>query len=324
MLSLLHTWTLAAALLGPKVELVWRAPTGCPTAAEVLVDVDRALTGRTITTPVAVDVEISPTVDGFAASVTLDRSAPRTLRATRCTSLTRAVTLVIAVAIDPSVHPADPAIVPPTPPVEPSEPPPIVPRPIDPSPIDPIDPPAPPPPSPREPTTRSPRVRHGLGVRGGLATGASTLATGTASLVYALERGLLRVEARALYVTPSRLLVSDEIAIRVQALTLGALACVAPGGAWLRVPLCLGAEAGPMIGGSLGIPAPRVRADLWASALLAAAVVARVHRRLNLVVAAEFAGALRRPAFRIGDREPVRAPAYGARITLGVEFVLGR
>lgn len=308
-----HTWAFAGALLGSGVELEWRAPAGCPDAAAALGEVDRILAGRRLDAPVKVRVEISADADGLAATVAIDRAAPRTLRGATCEPLVRAVAVVIAVAVDPDLR------------TEPEPEPAPAPEPVVPPPAPPIIAPTAPPPTPTPPPPDRPRPRavHGLGVRGGLLAGASTLPTGAVGLVYGLSRGLLRVEARALYATPRRLVDADGVGVRVQAVTLGALACAAPGSARVRVPLCLGAELGPMIGRGFGVPAPRLRADLWASGLLGVAVVGRVHRRLSVVVGVELAAALRRPAFRVGDRDPLRAPPFGARVLLGFEFVLG-
>jgi hypothetical protein len=73
------------------------------------------------------------------------------------------------------------------------------------------------------------------------------------------------------------------------------------------------------------VAAPQLRADAWVSGLFAAGIVARVHRRAAIVLATEFAVALRRPAFHVGTPETlVRAPSVGARILLGVELRIGR
>ncbi|HEY0138276.1 MAG TPA: hypothetical protein VGB85_29530, partial [Nannocystis sp.] len=104
---------------------------------------------------------------------------------------------------------------------------------------------------------------------------------------------------------------------------LGVLACVAPGPARVRVPLCLGVEAGPLICRGLGVPTTRLRADLWASGLAGAAVVGRVHPRVAVVVGAELSLGLRRPAFHVGAREELtRAGAVGFRALAGLEFSL--
>lgn len=169
---------------------------------------------------------------------------------------------------------------------------------------------------------------HAVGVRGGALIGLSDFPTAGIELTYSLERGLLRAEGRVTYATPRTITYDDVpggVGARVQAVTLGALACVSPGNATARVPMCVGAEAGPMIGRGIGVPAGQTRASLWASGLLTVAAVGRVSRRWNLIVAAEFAAALRRPAFHVGDREElVRSRAFGARILLGFEIVFGR
>ena len=91
----------------------------------------------------------------------------------------------------------------------------------------------------------------------------------------------------------------------------------------MRFPLCLGLEAGPLIARPRGAAAPRLRADLWASGLAGLGLVARLHDRVALVLTGEFAVALRRPAFHVGDRaELTRAPALGVRALVGLDFFL--
>jgi len=326
--SLLLASLVGGVLLGPGVDLEWSAPVGCPERGEVQADVDRLLGDRRLAVEVAVRAAITRTSDGHAATVMIDQAAPRALRARECVVLARAVALVIAVAVDPialveRVEFVEPA-------TEPHEPPPIVPGPppsppvlapaiVDPRPQRIIAPQ----PAPAKPPR--PRSEHALTLRGGLLVGATPLATGAVALGYRLDRGLLRVEARVLYGTPRRHDYPDGVGARVQALTLGALACVAPELPGVRFPLCLGLEAGPLVGRGLSTEAPRRRADLWASGLAAAAVVVRLSPRVALVVGGEFAVALRRPAFHLGTRdELVRATALGARALVGLEFFLTR
>lgn len=314
------TWALIAGLGGPGVELEWRAPEGCPAQIEVAAEVDRLLAGRRVEATVAVRAEVVKEGAGFAATVAIDAAAPRTLRASGCDALARAVALVIAVAVDPiavagnfaeepALVPAAPVLEPPLPVVVPvvQERPEVVTREL--------------PEPPRAPV----RVFHGIGVRGGMLAGATGSPTGAVAVVYGLERGLLRVEARVLYGTPRSIMYPQGGSARVQALTFGGLACVAAGSEWFRVPLCLGAEVGPLIGRGVDVAAPQLRADAWVSGLFAAGIVARVHRRAAIVLATEFAVALRRPAFHVGTPERlVRAPSVGARILLGVELRIGR
>jgi len=342
-------WLLLASLvggvlLGPGVNLEWSAPPGCPAQAEVLADVDRLLGGRRLDVEAAVRAAIAAEADGYAATVAIDRAPARTLRARECVALARAVALVIAVAVDPvaiveriaaaEAPPGLPAIVPAPAIVEPPEiAAPVIfggpgSRTVSPNVLAPgVD---------REPAERAaivdrqasatrPHNSHALTVRGGPLLGATPLATGAVALGYSLDRGLLRIEARALYGAPRRLEYPDGVGARLQSLTIGALACVAPGVVRVRFPQCLGVEAGPLIGRGVGAAAPRLRVDLWASGLVSTGLVARVHPRVAVAVAVEFAVALRRPAFHVGDREVlVRAPAVGARALVGLEFVLSR
>lgn len=325
------SWALAWALTGP-VELEWRAPDGCARGEAVVAEVERLLAGRT-PARAAVRADVSAEGAGVAATVVIAGAAPRVLRAGGCEALAQAVAVVIAVAVDPGLAdtlapgPAAPELVPPPP------------EPVTPSP-DPasdavtsdaparvaVTPTAAAPTAP--PERRRPRVSHAIGARAGALIGLSDLPTAAIGLTYALARGLLRVEARAQVATPRRSTYDDARdgpGVRVQALTLGALGCVSPGGATVRVPLCLGAEAGPMIGQGIGVANPQTRASLWASGLLTAGLVGRVHRRLDLLVGAELGVALRRPAFHVGEREAlVRSRPFGVRVLVGFEVVFGR
>ncbi len=342
-MSPLSAWAVAAVLLGPGVELEWSAPARCPTATDVLADVDRLLGGRRLAVAVAVRAAIVAEDGGFAATVAIEPSPPRSLHARGCVALARAVALVIAVAVDPvalaeriTISPESPPIVPPAPVLPdppgftaPSESP--APQPasgptIAAAPAIAEEPSEPVPPEPPVARRAPPTVDHSLAVRGGLLLGATspgTGVTGAVALAYALDRGLLRLEARALYGAPRRVDYGDEVGARVQALTLGLLACVAPGSARVKVPLCLGAEAGPLIGRGFGVDNTRLRADLWASGLAGAAVVGRVHPRIAVVAGAELALALRRPAFHVGMGGVLtRAAPVGVRALVGLEFKL--
>lgn len=315
------------------IELEWRAPVGCSSEGEVVAEVEQLLAGRWPAEVVVVRAEVVAEGSGFTAMVAIGGAAPRMLQARECAALGRAVAVVIAVAVDPSgssegaVPEAGPGVVPAPPdavgPVG-------VPRRVEPDGVA-VDPVVPVPVAVdpvvvSEPVRARPRVVHGLGVRGGVLVGATDFPTGAVGVVYGLERGLLRVEARALYATPRRITYDrtfDGAGVRVQAVTFAALACVAPGSATLRVPLCLGAEAGPLIGKGIGVPNGLLRADLWASGLFGVGVVGRAHRRFNLMLGLEVAVALRRPAFHVGDHDPVRSRAVGARLLFGFEFPFG-
>lgn len=327
----IHTWALVMGMSEPGVELEWRAPVGCASEGEVIAEVEQLLAGRRPPEVVEVRAEVVAEGPGFTAMVAIGGAAPRMLRAGECAALGRAVAVVIAVAVDPSgsreggvpeagVVPAPPDRVGPVGVAGPVEPDGVAVDPVvEPVAVDPV--------VVSEPVRARPRVVHGLGVRGGLLVGATDFPTGAVGVVYGLERGLLRVEARALYATPRRITYDktfDGAGVRVQAVTFAALACVAPGSATLRVPLCLGAEAGPLIGRGIGVPNGLLRADLWASGLFGVGVVGRAHRRFNLMLGLEIAVALRRPAFHVADYDPVRSRAVGARLLVGFEFPFGR
>lgn len=201
--SPLSAWAVAAVLLGPGVELEWSAPDRCPTAANVLADVDRMLGERRLAVTVAVKATLVAGAGGFAATVTIDRSAPRSLHARGCAALARAVALMIAVAVDQVAlagqvtlaAEAPPPVAPPTPLVP--DPPaftapdvgaPRSPTPASPAPAPPVIAPSiltasdPLPGPPAERRHPAPPTSHALGVRGGPLLGATRQATGSVVL----------------------------------------------------------------------------------------------------------------------------------------------
>jgi hypothetical protein len=110
----------ATASADPHAELSWRAPAGCPDAAEVRARIEQRL-GRPVSSSIdrvvhGIDVDISAAPGGFSARIDPSglsvASSVRTLTAARCDELADAVAVVIVRlaaelrAPAPSVQPA--------------------------------------------------------------------------------------------------------------------------------------------------------------------------------------------------------------------------
>ena len=95
----------AQATSGGPVTLTWDAPAGCPTAEEVLGDVDRTLAQPGAPpTPVMATVQVSAEPDGtWQASLSLDVRGARTerrFRAESCGAIAAATAVILAIAVE--------------------------------------------------------------------------------------------------------------------------------------------------------------------------------------------------------------------------------
>jgi hypothetical protein len=92
--------------------------------------------------------------------------------------------------------------------------------------------------------------------------------------------------------------------------------------AWLETPLCVGAEAGQVIGAAVELGNGRTRAAAWAGAVVAPSLRFVVHPHVGLWVSPELLVTLARPTLRVGgDSEPIFASApAGGRFHGGIEL----
>lgn len=90
-----------------------------------------------------------------------------------------------------------------------------------------------------------------------------------------------------------------------------------------RVSLCLGLEAGAIVGTGVGTPVTRTAAQPWLAALVGPGLTWSPSARLNLGTAVDIAASLTRPAFTLAGYDVAyRAPATSVRlrIFLGVQL----
>ena len=133
--ALLVSWSAPAN--AATFELGWRAPSACPTQAEVLAKATRLLghePGATLERPLAVDALVEQLPDDtWRLELTLgDQSPTRSVAASSCDELADADALLIALSIDPSLDPGAIAPVAPATAPEPAAPPEPVPAPSEP------------------------------------------------------------------------------------------------------------------------------------------------------------------------------------------------
>lgn len=93
----------------PSFELSWQAPLGCPSKEALTHELNELIADSTKTethVPLRAEGTVVPVVGGFSLTLTLhekDTSRRRTLDAPSCEELAHAATLVIALALDPSL-----------------------------------------------------------------------------------------------------------------------------------------------------------------------------------------------------------------------------
>ena len=322
-----------AGLLSGSPALVWVAPPECPDA-----DAGRALVagysaGRETANAVVGRVEIRAVGQGFRATVsTAEGSDVRTLEGETCDGVAHAAAVVIAVSLV-SASESEPetesvrvgaeeeadAVVPDVAPAQAAQQ-----RRPEPEPVNPE--------ATREPTVSSPpsrarpRLRHGLGLAGGVAYGPAPAAAGVVRVGYRVGGRLWRVELDAAYTTPRRIDYggSDAAGGRFQSASGAARGCGLPGLRRVAFPLCLGAEAGALIGQGFGTDITRGGAGAWFGLVAAAGVEIELTRWVALFAGGDLLVNLVRPAFAAQRRATLfRTPRLAGRGLLGLEFRFG-
>ncbi|HEX6273407.1 MAG TPA: hypothetical protein VFZ53_10210 [Polyangiaceae bacterium] len=313
-----------AARAAPRgLELVWSAPEGCPSQAEVVAAVERLVGGpeAVLGRPLRADARVERSGERFRLALdwsTAAASAVRIVEGSTCAEVAQAAAVVIALAADPDTNleelasgRADGA----------PEPPPLAPPSANPR-------PAPAPPlRPAEPAAARPardEASAGSGVRAGAA----------------LELGSLPRAAPGVFIGGAFTFAS--FALVLDALTFVPMDEVVAEGAgtfWLsavslrpcyRLPIsrfvlapCAAVELHVMLGEGERVEIPDERWALYGR--FGAGVEARfpLGSRLDLVGSGTLLVAPSRPTFVIGTGTPVHEPeAFAGRLTLGFELEL--
>ena len=254
-MPVLPALVVAAALDAPssvadRLDLVWKAPEGCPTEADVRASIGNYL-GR---------ARFSERIDEVSARAWIEPPGRRRARwrlrvvvdlptgvverdveADRCDRLGAAAALVVAVALDPLRVEAQ-----------------VAPRKA-PS----TEAPAPAPPEPAPPPRRvAPPVVAGLAVGGGVETGLLTRVAGLAVGSLSVRAGRFRAAVGVRYLAPRTVRPFDDppdAGARIWGAVAHVEACYAPRVRRLQFPLCPRFEAGALR--AKGVDLPEVRAS---------------------------------------------------------------
>lgn len=328
--------TLGSAPVVPTeaIELRWHAPAGCPAGQQA-----QDLVGRLVPGPgasVHAVVTIDAVAQGFEGTLELQTETSRTTRhleADDCMVLARAMAVVIAVSLDPVavVEAAQPAV----PEPEPVGPQPLAretelerPQPAMPGPsarraASELDSPGTSHPEPRR------RAMHG-GLEGGARLGAGVggllFPAAGVGLTLAPFVGTSRFHVRAVvqYWAPQRIAFDPrrDASGELQLVSGGLRACPQLEWARVRFPLCVGVDAGTMLGRGTGrdLAIPRSAREPWVGAVFEPGLTVGVTSRVSLWLALEGVVSLYRPRFAIeGTPRAWTAGAGALRGLFGVQ-----
>ena len=316
------------------VSLRWSAPDECPDDSQLVHQIE-ALLGQSLleTREQALSVRVSAQGDaehGYAAKLSFtspEGSEERVLEHPSCEKLVEALSLVIALAIDPervrstqSARESNAVTVPGPSPAKIEQSPPLQPSP--------------------SVAPRSPQIAHEgprseaipvlpglrLAVHGLAGAGPLPDFGGGVEAALGWQSPRFRAELLGRYWVPrDRAIAGTSADLRLELVTLGARACWSlPTQAW-RVSACAGNDWGNLRGTGQGLENSRSRDALYAQ-LSGGVQVAYTRSRLVPEGGFEVSGALLRPPFGFlqdGQQEPLFRPAaWGFGVFLGVAFEL--
>ncbi len=310
--SLLGARTVAAEPTGEQetfgaVELRWRAPTSCPSAAVLRERIER---DRSEPIPVdlplsvIVDAEVVARADGRSTMKARTSSATgateRTWIADDCETLADVAVVLVVSAIEETTPRAPEPAPAPTPIAAPPQTAPVAPA--------------------NEVATRS-RFVPVIGLRPSLGAEIRGLprAGFAANVALILAWRYARLELSGLYATPRYTEQSGDAGAVLQLATFAARGCGRLLTRWVEIPLCAGLEVGAVFGRGVGVDDPRRDQVLWAAALLGPALVIRAHPRLGVVLDGDVAFPLGRPSFELHPYGTVWKAGIGGRVLIGIE-----
>jgi len=290
----------------PSATLVWQAPSGCPSEAEVrqrlavLVGSSHVTVGE-----ITAEAQVFEPADGegrdawFATVVIQSASGERVreIEASTCDALAQATAVLVSVALDPLGRLPEPE--------EPEQP---APLPEEPEPARPL---------PEFEPTRTPRpissdrsLLYGVfGIRAGVGTGPLPQASATLGGRLGLRYRALRVDLGAQYWFAQETLIrSSGFGGTFSLWVVDARLCGVPSWRTLEFPLCFGTQLGGLSSRGLGVAAPRRDMALWAALTAGAGFIVRPIERLGIGVEAALAVPLARPRFVIDDFGEVHRP----------------
>lgn len=292
---------------GP-IELMWEAPSGCPTQDDVLAEVLRIVGAAEVRRNVQAQAHVERRGERWVVTLRTRQSGgggERSLEGHTCKAVASASALVLALTLQTDApEPAATATAAPSA----------------------VAPPSPPPaPAPAKP---APRTRLALALRaaGGLALGIVPGAGGCATGGVGLRYGRAEVSANFVYVseTSQAVFARPNAGGQFSLLGTSVLACVAPVAGsdhGLEVWGCAGGEGDWMLARAFGVTTSNETVYGWFAPVLSARVAYAPVRNFAVFLENTFVFPLVKPRFTVEGLDPVyRVPPVGLRLVLGVEL----
>lgn len=299
-----------------KVVVEWDEQASCPREP-----FDRAL--ERLLSSSASDAQLSARVEvraeggGHRLTLTLGEGAERRFEAPRCETVLQAAAFALAFAVDPTVSSdafeENEGELPPEPPSAESPAPPRLPTRAIPA-------------SPEEPRWAPPRsVWATLRISGGVDGGALPSASGLLRLSVGVARRWFRADALGQYrfETTKGSDATEDVGGRFSLWAVGLRGCGVPGWKMLEFPLCVGAEAGEVIGRGFGFPDASTERLPWVAVVPGAALSWFPIGRVGVVALVELPIVVLTHTFVIDGLGPVHELGrVSARGLLGLELRL--
>jgi hypothetical protein len=285
-----------------SAEIYWQAPAECPDSNGVKRSIERLL-GKRLDDLRSSNVQAHGEVRRNEAGIwelhcTLSVSGvveEETLAAKKCQALADAMTLKVALAIDPlavveSVAP--PASMLPVPKAAPAR--------------------VRPAPKPAAPAVARIRLR----AVGGAELGPLPGITPGAGLYGSVQLPSFRIElgSQAYWGGVARYAKLPTVGARLQAFSGTTRVCLTPAAGWLTVPVCGGVELGVIRGVGFGIANSETSARLWGALILGPALRLQATRNLSFWFEADAMATVLKPEFHLRNLDTLYTPAWGGSL----------
>jgi len=318
-------------MLGPAgspdepVELLWSAPSECPTATDVLARVEAGSEAH----PVHAEGSVTDNAAGWSLTLRIEGyggTDVRTLAGESCEALADAAALLIQVATGPEPQEApgfaaESSVPAPAPAENPEV--------ITPSRPEPTENQAAGTPQPGHPARR--RLPLGVHARASGLVQLGALLPGTVAGGAGVAAGVsipwFRAEVRGIYLAPRQQLEANNpsVGIDVDGWGLGGSACGVWDGGRVFMPACLGTQVGRTRARAFGLEQPGVGRGLWAHVVADLGLSIRVSPRVAVTAGAQAVISVRRPSFRVRGFPPLfQTGVASGRVVVGVEVLLRR
>lgn len=311
-----------------ELELVWRAPAGCPTQSDIERRLSELLPGDPAGEGV-LHIDAVVTLDVAGAHLALASSfrgvtERREITTTDCRELGEATAVWLAVALEPNASATraepmrSPVIVTPPPDdlegdgLHDFE---LVPS-VDPIAVDPVAG-SPLPTAAPVPARRVRPPEFGLRIAAGIEVGALPPPAGAIQIAGLLLWRRARLEIHGTYLAPRARRDASDQGARVQLGAGGIRGCGRLFARAVELPLCVGAEAGVVRARALGL-GDTVTTGPWTAAI-ASAGVARSWGPVGMWFAVEGVGRIVGTQFLVGDALSSRQSPVSGRALLGIE-----